>query len=105
MSILRSFATLVAAVALGLLPAPAAAEPAPPGPVIELAPEHREPAPPAKPVITLGAGHASDEDLVRGLTERRFRSAAGSSSSTSVGGYGEVQVRGLASGRAGETKW
>jgi hypothetical protein len=83
----------------------AADAPAPAGPQIDLAPEHVAPPAPKKDPIALGAGRAPDIDLVRGLTEQRFRAAEGSGSNTSIGGYGEIQVKGLASGRDGETKW
>lgn len=82
-------------------PAPAA----PPGPVVELAPEDR--APPAKPppIISLGAGRAPDEELVRGLAEQRFRSAMESIAHTSVGGYGELTVTGAQGGTGSPRVW
>ncbi len=98
-----------AAVALGLVSfagSSAAETPPSAGPKIDLAPEHTEaPPPPKQDPIAIGAGRGPEIELVRGLTERRFRAAESSSSNTSIGGYGEVQVRGLASGREGETKW
>jgi hypothetical protein len=75
------------------------------GPQIDLAPEHAAPPPPKQDVIALGAGRGPDIDPVRGLTDQRFRAAEGSASNTSIGGYGEILVTGLASGRDGETKW
>jgi hypothetical protein len=77
------------------------------GPQIDLAPEHetKPPPPTHKPVIGLGSGTATDTELVRGMTEQRFRSALSSSASTSIGGYGEAQVRGTTKGRAGEREW
>ncbi|MCC6553163.1 MAG: hypothetical protein IT372_09110 [Polyangiaceae bacterium] len=85
--------------------APAAAPPAADGgPSIELAPEDAAP-PGAAPVVALGAGAAPDHELVRGLTDQRFRSAAASLTSTAIGGYGEVQVRGTTTGRDGEREW
>lgn len=89
------------------------AEAAPPpseadaGPSIELAPEHQGPEPGSanKPAIALGAGKATERELLRGMTERRFQSAAESASSTSIGGYGEIQVRGTTLGRDGERTW
>jgi hypothetical protein len=87
-----------------------AAAPPPPAaePDIELAPEHKDPPPPPdkKPgLLGLGAASATDSELVRGLTEQRFKSALDSLSNTSVGGYGEIQVRGNAAGRDGDTHW
>jgi hypothetical protein len=87
-----------------LAPALAADPPPARGPTIELAPEHQEPAK-KEPLVSLGAGEAPDHELVRGLTEQRFRSAAESLARTSVGGYGEVHVSGLKSGRLGEREW
>src|SRR5690349_1257867 len=75
------------------------------GPSIEIAPEHDQPAPSEKPAISLGAGSADDHELVRGMTAQRFRSAAESSSSTSIGGYGEIQARGTTQGRDGAREW
>ena len=73
-------------------------------PVIDLAPEHKQP-PKKQSTIGLGAGTAPDTELVRGLTEQRFRSASESAIHTSVGGYGEIHVRGTTSGRDGEREW
>lgn len=81
---------------------------APEGPVIELAPEHQNPQPeePKKAgMIGLGAAKAEDVELVRGLTDQRFRAALLSLTNTSIGGYGELLVRGNAAGREGETRW
>ncbi|MGK3962164.1 hypothetical protein WMF38_54800 [Sorangium sp. So ce118] len=92
-------------------PAPAAQPtPAPPpaadGPVLDLPPEHAEPPREAQePAVSLGAGEAPEHELARGLTEQRFRSAGASASNTSIGGYGEVQVRGTTTGREGERAW
>ncbi|WP_438021686.1 hypothetical protein [Sorangium sp. So ce233] len=87
-------------------PQPAAPPPAADGPVLDLPPEHATPPPEApKPAVSLGAGQAPEHELARGLTEQRFRSAAASTSSTSIGGYGEVQVRGTTTGREGERAW
>lgn len=100
------FAALLPFVWLTTAEISAHAEDPPPGggPAIELAPEHREP-PKTERTVSLGAGTAPDHELVRGLTEQRFRSAAESLSHTSVGGYGEIHVSGLTSGREGETQW
>jgi hypothetical protein len=85
--------------------APASAEAAD-GPVIELAPEHREQKkPPSPPVIALGAGTAPEGELTRGLAEQRFRAALGSLGHTSVGGYGELMVNGVTSGRDAPREW
>jgi hypothetical protein len=94
-------------------PASASAQPAldPPssgdsGPALDLAPEHaKTPPAPDKPAVGLGAGITSDSELVRGLTEQRFRAASESASSTSIGGYGEIHVRGTTRGRDGEREW
>lgn len=79
----------------------------PDGPVIELAPEHKGEEKPGdeRPAVGLGSGQAADHELVRGLTERRFQTAAESAMSTSIGGYGEIQARGRTQGRDGEREW
>ncbi|MFO0763217.1 MAG: hypothetical protein U0359_42660, partial [Byssovorax sp.] len=104
--LLPSLQALGLLLGLGLLGAPAHADE---GPAIDLAPEHEAPPPPppakSAPLVGLGAAPAQDTDLVRGLTEQRFRKALESLTNTSVGGYGEIQVRGLARGREGETEW
>lgn len=115
---LRPLAALLALVAV--TPAAASAQPAPPataspaapqapgggGPAIELAPEDAErPQPKATPTLGLGAGAAPEHELIRGLTEQRFRSAEASLTSTAIGGYGEIQVRGTTTGRDGEREW
>ena len=75
------------------------------GPKIDLAPEHsQKPADP--PPIGLGASPATrDEELARGLTERRFDSAERSISHTSVGGYGEFLVAGTEVEGQGDRTW
>jgi hypothetical protein len=105
-----AFAPILASLALASLlgsPLPARADPpappAPPaGPVIDLAPEDqaKDKAAPAKPtrLIAFGTGTVPDPDLVRSLTDQRFREALASLAHTSVGGYGELQVTGLAQG-------
>jgi hypothetical protein len=76
------------------------------GPALDLAPEHTKTPPPQdQPALGIGAGSPSDAELVRGLTEQRFRSASASALSTSVGGYGEIHVRGTTRGREGEREW
>jgi hypothetical protein len=69
-------------------------------PVIELAPEHQA-APPPRPLVGLGAGTAPSNEIVWGLVEQRFRSAAASVSHTSVGGYGDIQLEGTKVGGGG----
>jgi hypothetical protein len=72
-------------------------------------PRAQEPAPPAAEkkagTIGLGAPIPTDSALVRGLTDQRFQSALESLTNTSIGGYGEIQVRGNAAGRDGDTRW
>jgi hypothetical protein len=120
-------ATLFSALLAVLAPAPAAAQ-APPapsgstgqapppapsastaGPTIELAPEHDpnkgSPQPPTPPTFGIGAGTAPDAELMRGLIQQRFRSAAASTTNTSIGGYGEIHVKGTKSGREGKREW
>jgi hypothetical protein len=87
---------------------PALADGPPPpsdGPVIELAPQDREPPPKSSPIISFGAGRAPEPDLVRSLTEQRFRSALESLARTSVGGYGELFVTGTTSGPGASRQW
>ena len=118
-----SFPTLLASTALTLLsvpvhaqstaaPAKTAAPPppaAPPGPAIELAPEHdpgKLAAPDTPPpTLGIGAGKAPEHELVRGLIQQRFRTAQSSTSNTSIGGYGEVHVKGTTSGKEGKRQW
>jgi hypothetical protein len=69
-------------------------------PVVELAPEHQAPPPPPRPLVGLGAGTAPDNEVVWGLVEQRFRSAAASVTHTSVGGYGDIQLEGASTGGA-----
>ena len=103
---LRVLPAAAAALVLASFAGRSVADPAAPaGPTIDLAPEHAKPPPPKQDPIALGAGRGPDNDMVHGLTDQRFRAAEGSASNTSIGGYGEIQVRGLASGRDGETKW
>lgn len=101
--ILRTLAPLLAATTLGSValaqPKPAAAN----GPVIELAPEDKEP--PKPPVIALGQGAVTDPDVLRGLRDRRYRAADESRGHTSIGGYGELMVVGLQSGQGGPRQW
>jgi len=73
------------------------------GPTIDLAPEHKDPG--ARPALSIGAGTTADPELVRGMTDQRFKSAEASASNTSIGGYGEVLVEGTAVGRDGEREW
>jgi hypothetical protein len=75
------------------------------GPVIELAPQDRDPPPKAPPVVSFGAGRAPEPELVRGLTEQRFRSALESLAHTSVGGYGELFVTGSTAGPGAPRQW
>lgn len=93
---------------------PAKVTPAPPasppgqGPTIELAPEHDPKAttpPEQKPTISFGAGTAPEYELMRGLILQRFRSAAASTTNTSVGGYGEVHFKGVKTGKEGKRQW
>lgn len=56
-------------------------------------------------MITLGQGQVSDPDLLRGLRARRFRAAEESRGRTSIGGYGELQVVGLQSGKDAPRQW
>ena len=63
--------------------------------MIELAPEDAAPQPVSPPLISLGAGRAPESEMVRSLTEQRFRSAAESLSHTSIGGYGELVLTGV----------
>ncbi len=101
------------ALAIAAFAPPAAADEPPPAAapelVIELAPEHKDPPPPAAEkkagTIGLGAPIPTDSALVRGLTDQRFQSALESLTNTSIGGYGEIQVRGNAAGRDGDTRW
>jgi hypothetical protein len=73
---------------------------------VELAPEDKAPqAETGKPLLGLGAGETPDHEFVRGLTAQRFRSAEGSAIRTSIGGYGEIHVRGTTRGRDGERSW
>src|SRR5215218_8343352 len=74
-SLLLAAALPFAWLTTALGPARAGAPPPSGGPTIELAPEHQEPSKKA-PMVSLGAGAAPDHELVRGLTEQRFRSAA-----------------------------
>lgn len=99
---LLAFSMIAGAPAALAQPAPDAGD----GPAIEIAPEHSNTPPaPDQPALGLGAGTAPDAELVRGLIQQRFRSAAASSLSTSIGGYGEIHVRGLTRGRDGEREW
>ena len=75
----------------------------PSSPVIDLAPEDREPPARPPPIITLGTGSAPDTALVRSLTEQRFRGALDSLAHTSVGGYGELAVTGNSTGGGART--
>lgn len=98
-------ATLLAAAA-SAQPASTPAAPAPTGgPVIELAPEHAAPPPSKKPVIAIGQGPVGEEGVMHGLAEQRFRSALESLGHTSIGGYGELYVTGLESGKDAPRQW
>jgi hypothetical protein len=102
----RRLPALAFAIALASIAPPSAADPPPSGPKIDLPPDDSPSQKPAdQPAIGLGAGRAPDHELVRGLTDQRFRSAEGSASNTAIGGYGEIQVRGLAAGKDGDTAW
>jgi hypothetical protein len=94
-----------AAAVAALLGAPARAS-ADDGPAIELAPEHQPGGPDAgAPAIAIGAGPASDDALARGMTAQRLRRAAEATTSTAIGGYGEIAIRGTTRGREGEREW
>lgn len=100
------FRTLLAALVASTLASTALAQPkpaAPDGPVIELAPEDKDP--PPQPFITLGQGKAGEQDMLRGLRDRRYRAADESRGRTSIGGYGEIMVVGLQSGKDGPRQW
>lgn len=88
---------------------PPAANPAPAGPKIDLAPEHdpgKDKAPaPKQPAIAIGAGSAPEYELMRGLFLQRFRSAEAASTNTSIGGYGEVHLKGTKTGKEGKRQW
>ncbi|MFT3766060.1 MAG: hypothetical protein QM820_11170 [Minicystis sp.] len=93
-------------------PAPAqsaapAAPPASTGPTIILAPEDADPSQQQQqlPAVALGQGKVTDPDLLRGLRDRRFRTAEESRGRTSIGGYGELQVVGLQSGKDAPHQW
>jgi hypothetical protein len=73
-----------------------ATSPGAPPPAIELAPEDQGPPPKPPPILKLGTGATPDTALVRSLAEQRFRGALESLAHTSVGGYGELMVTGLA---------
>ncbi len=105
-----SLLPLVAAI-LATFPAVASAEaPAPPGPVIELAPEDRPPPPSTpppnakRPYIALGSG-PDDGDALRDPAEQRLRNAESSILHTSIGGYGELMVNGVKAGLGAPTQW
>jgi hypothetical protein len=93
---------------------PAPAGPAGGGPALELAPEHAA-SPPGAPATLPGTpapspngqgiGAADGSIDLRGLNEQRLRRAAESESGTSIGGYGEIQLRGTAQGRNAERQW
>src|SRR4051812_45848692 len=102
--LLATSLTFLAAPVAAQTPAPAAAQKPAAGPIVELAPEHSDD-PPKKPVIAIGQGRVGDAELSRGLVERRFRSALDSLGHTSIGGYGELQVVGLASGKGASREW
>jgi len=72
---------------------------------VDLAPEDREPPAKAPPLVSFGAGHAPEADLVRSLAEQRFRSAAESLAHTSIGGYGELAVTGLTTAPGAPRQW
>jgi hypothetical protein len=63
---------------------------------VNLAPEDRDPPAPARPLPLVSLGSGREPDPVQSLTEQRFRSAMASVAHTSVGGYGELSVTGLA---------
>jgi len=103
---LLALTTWLPATAAAQTPAPAPAQES--GPAIEIAPEDSAPPPgprPDAPAVGLGAGAAPEHELVRGMTEQRFRRAEASTTSTAIGGYGEIQVRGTTTGREGEREW
>jgi hypothetical protein len=75
-------------------------------PAIELAPEHAAPPPPPqKPVVALGQGKVGEGEMLRGMFEQRVRTALDALGHTSIGGYGEMQVTGLASGKDAPRQW
>ena len=94
----RTSVPLLCAFLAWFAPGAARAQVAPQGPAIELAPEHQAPLP-RKPLVGLGAGTAPQSEIVWGLVEQRFRSAAASVSHTSVGGYGDIQLEGTRIGK------
>ncbi|APR78557.1 Hypothetical protein A7982_03904 [Minicystis rosea] len=83
-------------------PSPPSTVAPPAGPVIELAPDDAEP---KLPAVAIGQGKVSDADVMRGLRERRYRAAQESLGHTSIGGYGEIQVIGLTSGKDDARQW
>jgi hypothetical protein len=105
--ILRTLVPLLVASAVGssalAQTKPAAPTPPPAGPVIELAPEDKDP--PPQPFVSLGQGKATESDYLRGLRDRRYRAAEESRGRTSVGGYGELMVVGLTSGKDAPRQW
>ena len=60
---------------------------------------------PKLPAVAFGQGKVSDPDMLRGLRDLRFRTAEASRGRTSIGGYGELQVIGLRSGKGNPYEW
>jgi hypothetical protein len=88
---------------IALPEARAQTQPTTDGPAIEVAPEHTEaPAAPSKPTTTQPTA-PRDETLVRGIADEREKRTA--ESGTSLGGYGEIHLRGTKSGKNGEREW
>jgi len=96
----RQLFSAVLALSATLLAGAAAAQP-----VIELAPEHAAPPPPPKPIIAVGQGKVGEPEMLRGMFEQRVRTALDAIGHTSIGGYGEMQVVGLASGKDAPRQW
>lgn len=74
------------------------------GPTLELAPEHATPTPPSGSPTTAPGGPVLDEAQLRALEAQRLAEAE-RESSTTLGGYGEIAVRGTRSGEHGEREW
>lgn len=98
-----AFLSVTFAGAVAFAQAPPPAQPAPTDPVVELAPEDKDPS--QLPAIAIGQGKVTDPDLLRGLRDRRFRAAEESRGRTSIGGYGEIYAIGLMSGKDAPRQW
>ncbi len=73
------------------------------GPTVDVAPEHTTTAPPPATRDEKAATGPADETLLRGIAAEREKRTA--ESGTSLGGYGEMQLRGLKSGASGDRAW